>query len=166
MAKQKGLRPGDAIPDFSLEASDGGRVQSKNWQGRYVLLLFHRGTWCPSCRHELNQFAKHYNQFQKLNVDVFSILGQNKASVQSYLEKHPLPFPVLVDETREVIKAFDVYHPIGIDAFNIARPSVFLISPDQKIVYGYVGRHQADLPKKERLTDTIHQLIQSTVEEE
>ena len=35
------------------------------------------------------------------------------------------PFEILIDETREVVKAYGVWHRIGLDAWNIARPAVF-----------------------------------------
>lgn len=165
MSKNKGLEPGSLIPDFALESADGTVYHSNEWRGSYVLMMFHRGTWCPSCRRQLEQLAKNAGTFEKLGVKLVSVLGQKKEAVAVYLQSHPLPFPVLVDETRDVIKAFDVYHPIGIDAFNIARPSVFLIDPDQKIVYGYVGRHQADLPNQEKLAAEVHEVLSQALEE-
>lgn len=165
MPKNKGLQPGSPLPSFTLKGADGLTYRSIDFKGKPVLFLFHRGTWCPSCRLQLTQLAKNIDSFKRLGVEVISILGQKEEAVKTYLEKHPLPFPVLIDETRDVIKAFDVYHAIGFDAYNIARPSVFLVSPDQKILYGYVGRYQADLPKQEKLAETVHELLESILTE-
>lgn len=52
------------------------------------------------------------------------------------------PFPVLCDEDRAVIKAYGVWHPIGIDAFDIAHPAAFLIDAKRKLRYSFVGRTQ------------------------
>jgi peroxiredoxin len=51
-----------------------------------------------------------------------------------------MPFPFLIDQNREVIKAFDVYNPINFDAFRIAHPSLFLISPAGEIIYRMWGK--------------------------
>lgn len=89
------------------------------------------------------------NQKQRLDeigVDVVVIAGQKRESVKNWLNKHPCPFPFLVDETRAVIKAFHVYKPLGVDSFRIASPSLFFISPGQRIVFAYVGKNQFDRP--------------------
>jgi peroxiredoxin len=54
-----------------------------------------------------------------------------------------LPFPVLCDEDRAVIKAYGVWHPIGIDAFNMARPASFLIDGQSRAIrFMFVGSNQ------------------------
>lgn len=54
-----------------------------------------------------------------------------------------LPFPILCDEDRAVIKQYGVWHPIGIDAFNMARPASFLIDGlTRAIRFMFVGSSQ------------------------
>ena len=50
-----------------------------------------------------------------------------------------LPFNILIDESREVPKAYGVWHRIGLDAWNIARPALFLIEPYGSIRYSFVA---------------------------
>jgi peroxiredoxin len=66
--------------------------------------------------------------------------------VREYLAKRPLPFPVLVDGSREVSKAYGVWHRIGIDAWNIARPALFLVARDRSIARTFVARKQTEFP--------------------
>lgn len=159
MLNGKGLKLGNTMPRFVLKGADGRIYHSTDWKGQYVLLMFHRGTWCPNSRRQLLQLSDHYSEFEENGVTVAAVLGQKKETVHQYLAKSSLPFPVLIDETREVIKAFDVFHFIGVDAYKIARPSLFLISPEQKIVYEYVGRHQADLPKQDKLMTIVRNIV-------
>ena len=73
------------------------------------------------------------------------MLGQTCARIAAPLERMnaPYPFPVLCDEDRAVIKRYGVWHPIGIDAFNIAHPASFLIAaPSRQLVYAFVGSSQ------------------------
>lgn len=54
-----------------------------------------------------------------------------------------LPFPILCDEDRAVIKQYGVWHPIGIDAINMARPASFLIDGlTRAIRFMFVGSSQ------------------------
>ena len=47
--------------------------------------------------------------------------------MRRYVEETGLPFDILIDETRDVAKSYGVWHAWGLDAYNIARPAVFLI---------------------------------------
>ena len=71
--------------------------------------------------------------------------------MQEYLERTALPFLVLVDRTRDVLKAYGVWHRMGLDAWNIARPALFLIARDGAIVRSFVARRQDEFPDHEEI---------------
>ena len=52
---------------------------------------------------------------------------QSSVVVRRYVEDTGLPFNILLDVSREVMKAYGVWHRLGLDAWNIARPALFLI---------------------------------------
>ena len=56
--------------------------------------------------------------------------------------KDPYPFPICCDEDRSVIKRYGVWHPIGLDAWNLAHPASFLIDATRHLRYAFVGRTQ------------------------
>jgi peroxiredoxin len=79
------------------------------------------------------------------NIGVAVILGQRCAGIAESMKKSSaqLPFPILCDENRAVIKEYGVWHPIGIDAFNMARPASFLIDGlTRTIRFMFVGSRQ------------------------
>jgi glutaredoxin-dependent peroxiredoxin len=70
-----------------------------------------------------------------------------------------LPFDILVDESRHVVQAYGVWHRLGLDAWNIARPALFLIDRDRSIRYSFIAESQAEFPSHEeimRALDTLH----------
>lgn len=71
--------------------------------------------------------------------------------MRRYIEETGLPFNILLDEAREVSKAYGVWHRIGIDAWNIARPAVFLIDVAGGIRYSFVADHQDEFPSVEEI---------------
>jgi peroxiredoxin len=87
----------------------------------------------------------------ELGVHVAGVVGQEAGAVARYLTGSPLPFPLLIDPERKVIRGYGVYQFLGIDAFNIARPSQFLVDRDGRIRFLYVGSSQWDRPAKEGL---------------
>lgn len=54
---------------------------------------------------------------------------------------------MLIDERRDVVKAYGVWHRIGLDAWNIARPAAFLIDTDQKVLASWIGDNQREFPE-------------------
>ena len=61
---------------------------------------------------------------------------------EKYLEEHPISFPFLLDEDRRVTKDYGIYHRIGVDAFNIARPATFVVDLAGTVRYAFVGSDQ------------------------
>ncbi len=45
-----------------------------------------------------------------------------------------------------MLKAYGVWHRVGLDAWNIARPSLFLIDPDSRIRYSFIADRQDQFP--------------------
>ena len=62
------------------------------------------------------------------------------------MEDTGLPFDILIDERRDMVKAYGVWHPIGLTALNISHPAVFLVNPDATIAYSFIGDHQHEYP--------------------
>jgi glutaredoxin-dependent peroxiredoxin len=88
-------------------------------------------------------------------VKVAVVLPQRAEAVERYLAQNQLPFDILIDGTREVAKAYGVWHRVGLDAWNIARPAVFLIDRDRSIRYAFIGRSQAEFPSHEEILQAI-----------
>jgi len=88
-------------------------------------------------------------------VQLVVVLAQRSEGVRRYIEDTGLPFDVLIDESRQVSKAYGVWQRIGLDAWNIARPALFLIEPDRSISYSFIARSQGEFPSHEEIKDAI-----------
>jgi peroxiredoxin len=78
--------------------------------------------------------------------EVVAVVAQRAAPVRRYIEDEGLPFHILVDADRSVTKTYGVWHRMGVDAWNIARPAVFLIRADGLIQAIWVGERQDEFP--------------------
>lgn len=74
------------------------------------------------------------------------VLAQDRDAVRRYIEETGLPFDVLIDERRDMARAYGVWHRVGLDAWNIARPAVFLINQDGSMPYSFIGDSQGEYP--------------------
>ena len=141
------LRLGDRVPSFQLRdaVSDGTfDLESLLAGHRGLLLVFHRGMWCPSCRRQLAELEESLPRLEAAEVRVAVVLAQAWHRVRLSLEKLDTPyrFPILCDGDRTVVKAYGVWHPLGIDAFNSAHPASFLIDNTGVLRYSFVGSTQ------------------------
>jgi methyl-accepting chemotaxis protein len=91
-------------------------------------------------------------------VQVVAVVAQGPANVRRYVEETGLPFNILVDDSRDVLRAYGVWHRLGIDAWNIARPALFLIDQSGAIRYSFVGERQDEFPSAEDIDAAISQL--------
>lgn len=63
---------------------------------------------------------------------------------ETFLEKHPISFPFLLDEDRAVTKAYGLHHAFGTDALNIAHPATLVIDRGGTVRWIYRGENQHD----------------------
>jgi peroxiredoxin len=71
--------------------------------------------------------------------------------VRRYIEETGLPFNILVDESRDVLKAYGVWHAVGLDAWNIARPALFVIDRAGAVRFSFVADRQDEFPAHEAI---------------
>ena len=89
------------------------------------------------------------------------MVAQSSEAVRRYIEESGLPFNILVDESREVLKAYGVWQRLGLDAWNIARPALFLIDRNSAVRYSFIGASQDEFPSHEEIIKAIGELAES-----
>jgi methyl-accepting chemotaxis protein len=89
---------------------------------------------------------------------VVAVVAQSSSVVRHYIEEAGLPFNILVDESRDVLKAYGVWHRFGLDAWNIARPALFLIDRSSAIRYSFIGERQDEFPSTEEILTALASL--------
>jgi len=77
-------------------------------------------------------------------VYIAAEMGAGMWKPAKFLQSHPVSYPFLLDEDRSVTKAYGLYHPLGVDAINIAHPASLVIDRERKIAYIYRGDSQTD----------------------
>ena len=78
--------------------------------------------------------------------------------MRAYIEETGLPFNILIDASRDVLKAYGVWHAVGLAAWNIARPALFLIDRKGTIRYSFVAERQHEFPSHDEIMAAIDKL--------
>lgn len=105
-APQAGFR----APDFTLKTPSGESHTLAELQGQAVLINVW-ATWCPPCRSEMPAIQKMYEEYRD---DGFVVLAVNNTAqdnpfdIPSFTQEYGLTFPVLLDETGEVVRMYQV----------------------------------------------------------
>jgi peroxiredoxin len=93
------------------------------------------------------QLGPYEKQIEEIGADLILIAAEKRGHMfkpEAFLGKHPVRFPFLLDEDRTVTRLYGIYHRLGTDAINIARPATFVIDRNGIIRYIYVGSSQTD----------------------
>ena len=89
-------------------------------------------------------------------------MAQRAEKVKRYVEDQQLPIDVLIDDTRDVLRAYGVWQPTAAAGSSIVRPSLFLIDPSGQIRYAFVARMQHEFPEYEEIASQIRGLGRGT----
>ncbi len=122
-------KEGFLAPDFTLQDLNGQTYTLSDLQGQAVLLNFW-ATWCPPCRAEMPAIAQVYADYQAQGFLVLAVTADDtRAEAASFAAEYGLPFPILVDSSAQVARAYRI----------TSLPTSFFITPQgiiQKMIVG------------------------------
>jgi peroxiredoxin Q/BCP len=142
------IQEGKAAPDFTLEDQDGKHVSLSDFSGKQaVLLYFYPKDDTPGCTKEACGFRDDISAFKKLGVTVLGVSADGATSHQKFIGKYKLPFPLLSDPGRAVMKKYGAFGEkmmYGKKTVGVIRSTV-LIGKDGKVL-----RHWARVANAEK----------------
>ncbi len=139
------LDQGDTAPDFTLTNDAGEPVTlGELLSGNPLILYFYPADFTPLCTAEACSIRDMYEDIASAGIRVVGVSPQGEGSHQRFRERFSLPFPLLYDRGKKVIRSFGVDGPFGIGV----RRATFLIDADRRIRKRvvsdlFVGSHTA-----------------------
>ncbi len=129
------LKPGDKAPDFKGTDQDGKSVSLNDFKGSKLVLYFYPKDSTPGCTSQACNLRDNYDILRKNGYKVLGVSADSEKSHQKFIEKNNLPFPLLSDTGKEVLKAYGVWGPkkfMGREFDGIHR-TTFVIDENGKI---------------------------------
>lgn len=124
----------EPAPDFEAKSTHGLiRLSDYTSRGKWVLLFSHPADFTPVCSTEFIEFARRYDDFEKINVQ---LIGVSIDSVFSHiawvrdLEQIggvQVKFPVIADLDQKISSAYGLVHEAAADTATVR--AVFAIDP-------------------------------------
>lgn len=147
---------GKHIPDFELEAFANNKIKKINfsdYQGKWIVLVFYPGDFTFVCPTELEELAGLYNEFKKLDAEVFSVSTDSVYVHKAWHDQSPaikkVYFPMIADPTGKLCQELGVY----LEQEGVALRGSFIIDPDG-VIKAYevhdnkIGRNAQELLRK------------------
>jgi len=130
------IAPGSKAPAFSLPDQDGVVRSLTDFAGKYLVLYFYPKDDTPGCTIEAQVLGDSLPQFKKLNAEVVGVSADSVKSHKKFCDKMGIPFPLLSDEGKEMLSAYEVWQEknmMGRKYMGIVR-TTYVIDPKGVIV--------------------------------
>lgn len=124
------LAVGGRAPEFTLPDQDGRDVSLTSLLNNGPLVLFfYPADFTPGCTREVCAVRDLYSELSQRGLNAAGVSPQSPDSHRRFRAKHGLPFPLLSDADKSVIKMYEVNGPLG---FGVRRVT-YLIDPARHI---------------------------------
>ncbi len=126
---------GQKAPDFSLPSSKGNEFKLSDNLGKWIVLYFYPKDDTPGCTTEACAFRDKIRTFTESDIEIVGISTDTLASHEKFISKYGLPFELLSDSEKEVVKLYGILREksmFGKTFLGVVR-STFLINPEGEV---------------------------------
>ena len=121
---------GGRAPEFTLPDHTGEpRSLSTLLRSGPLILYFYPADFTPGCTKEACSIRDLHQAIQGAGLEVAGVSPQSPETHQKFREKYKLPFTLLSDTEKVVVKMYDVMGPLG---FGVRR-GTYLIDQARRI---------------------------------
>lgn len=103
------IEVGKPAPLFTLPDAHGRDVSLADFRGRTVVVYFYPRDDTPGCTKEACGFRDFWSDIQGLGAVVLGISPDRSESHQRFAQKYALPFTLLSDVGRDVMRTYGAY---------------------------------------------------------
>ncbi len=118
------LAMGGRAPEFTLPDQDERNVSlSTLLRDGPLILYFYPADFTPGCTREACALRDLHGDILQAGLDIAGVSPQDPASHRAFREKYQLPFTLLSDVDKSVIRMYEVRGPLG---FSVRRATYLI----------------------------------------
>lgn len=133
------LKVGDEAPDFTIpegvvkdQISDAKKLS--DLRGKNVVLAFYPKAFTPGCTSQMCGYRDDFSSFENNETVVLAVSVDQQDESNRFKTEYKLPFPVVGDPNKEIIKKYGV-EILSRNNFEYAKRTTFLIDKEGVIRY-------------------------------
>lgn len=105
----KHLKIGDKAPNFNTTDQNDNKVTLADFKGNKLVLYFYPKDSTPGCTVQACDLRDNYERLLSKGYKVLGVSADSAKAHQKFIEKHNLPFPLLMDEDKKIIQDYGVW---------------------------------------------------------
>ena len=105
------LNTGDTAPVINSVDQNGDAITLKQFEGKKIVLYFYPKDMTPGCTIQSCNLRDNYQTLLNKGYVVLGCSVDSPAKHQKFIEKYDLPFPLISDESKQVVNAYGVWGP-------------------------------------------------------
>jgi len=105
------LKPGDKAPNFVANDEQGNVISLSDYKGKKLVVFFYPAANTPTCTVEACNLRDHFKELKDKGYEILGVSADSQKKQSNFKKKFKFPYPLLADENKEVINAFDVWGP-------------------------------------------------------
>jgi peroxiredoxin len=151
------FKVGEKAPDFTLTDADMKPRSLHEFLGKKVVLAFFVGAFTSTCTMEACAFRDSMARLTNLDAQVIGISVNDPFSNKGFAEKNFLPYPILSDYKREVIKQYglEMHNFGGLEGYTVAKRSILILDQQGIIRYMWVSDNPEVEPNYEEIQEAL-----------
>ena len=102
---------GKKCPKFSAECTSGLTLSNKDFEGKNLVIYFYPKDMTPGCTAESCNLGENYSTLQDKGFVVLGVSPDPAKKHQKFIDKYSLPFSLIADEDKAVIRSYGVWGP-------------------------------------------------------
>ena len=152
------IKSGERAPEFTLpDETARDRSLTELLSAGSIVLYFYPADFTPGCTRQACILRDLHTELQQAGLTVVGISPQSPASHAKFKAKYQLPFVLLSDRQKTVIKMYGVNGPLGLGV----RRASYLIDASRRIRDAVladfrIGRHEDFVRKAVMLRATAN----------
>lgn len=105
------LKEGDKAPEFEGVNQDGKKISLGDYKGKKLIIYFYPKDNTPGCTAQACNLRDNYKAMQKQGYEILGVSADTEKKHQNFIAKYDLPFDLIADTEKEMIKAYGVWGP-------------------------------------------------------
>jgi len=103
------IEEGKKAPAITLNDQDGKKVSLNDFKGKNIILYFYPKDNTSGCTLEACNFRDDFPKFGNMKAIILGVSPDSVESHKKFAEKYNLPFRLLSDEKKSVLKEYGVW---------------------------------------------------------